>query len=151
LFRDLKVMKKILVPVDFSDITTEVLDYAIHLANEDASAITVLHVAPPNPIFLGPDSEPVMIQTYVDEELEREKEELRAITEHIQKQGVNADSVLLQGPIIDTIIDEAKELHADMIVMGKESHGLLYRTLLGTTSEGVIRRARVPVLIVPEK
>ena len=151
MFRDLKVMKKILVPVDFSDITTEVLDYAIHLANEDAGAITVLHVAPPNPIFPGPDSEPITIQSYVEEELEREKDELQAITEHIQKQGIEAESVLLQGSIIDTIIDEAKNLNADMIVMGKESHGLLYRTLLGTTSEGVIRRARIPVLIVPEK
>lgn len=144
-------MKKILVPVDFSDITTEVLDYAIHLANEDASMITVLHVAPPNPIFPGPDVEPVLIQTYMNEELAREKDELQAITEHIHKQGVEADSILLQGSIIDSIIDEAKEINADMIVMGKESHGLLYRTLLGTTSEGVIRRARVPVLIVPEK
>jgi len=144
-------MKKILVPVDFSEITTEVLDYAIHFASEEADTITVLHVAPMNPIYPGPDAEPVMIQTYVDEELEREKEELQAIKEHIQKQGVKADSVLLQGSIIDTIIEEAKELQADMIVMGKESHGLLYRTLLGTTSEGVIRRARIPVLIVPEK
>jgi nucleotide-binding universal stress UspA family protein len=144
-------MKKILVPVDFSDITTEVLDYAIHLANEDAGSITVLHVAASNPIFPGPDAEPVMTQTYINEELAREKEELQAITEHIKKQGVDADSVLLQGSIIDTIIEEAKELHADMIVMGKESHGLLYRTLLGTTSEGVIRRTRVPVLIIPEK
>ena len=144
-------MKKILVPVDFSDITTEVLDYAIHLANEEAGTITVLHVAPFNPIYPGPDAEPVMIQTYVDEELEREKEELQAIKEHIQKQGVDVNSVLLQGSIIDTIIEEAKEIHADMIVMGKESHGLLYRTLLGTTSEGVIRRARIPVLIIPEK
>ena len=144
-------MKKILVPVDFSDITTEVLDYAIHQAKEDAGFITVLHVTAPNPIFLGPDAEPAQIQTYVDEELEREKEELQAITEHIHKQGVEANSVLLQGSIIETIIEEAKEIHADMIVMGKESHGLLYRTLLGTTSEGVIRRARVPVLIIPEK
>lgn len=144
-------MKKILVPVDFSDITTEVLDYAIHMANEDTSSITVLHVAPPNPIFPGPDAEPIMMETYVNEELEREKDELHAITEHIHKQGIEAYSVLLQGSIIDTIIDEAKEIKADMIVMGKESHGLLYRTLLGTTSEGVIRRARVPVLIVPEK
>jgi len=144
-------MKKILVPVDFSDITTEVLDYAIHLANEDSSSITVLHVAPPSPIFPGPDAEPIMMQTYVNEELDREKDELHAITEHIHKQGIEAYSVLLQGSIIDTIIDEAKEIKADMIVMGKESHGLLYRTLLGTTSEGVIRRARIPVLIIPEK
>ena len=144
-------MKKILVPVDFSDITTEVLNYAIKLANENAGTITVLHVAPLNPIFPGPDVEPVLIQTYMNEELAREKDELHAITEHIRKHGVAADSILLQGSIIDTIIDEAKEMQADMIVMGKESHGLLYRTLLGTTSEGVIRRARVPVLIVPEK
>ena len=144
-------MKKILVPVDFSEITTEVLDYAIHFASEEADTITVLHVAPMNPIYPGPDAEPVMIQTYVDEELEREKEELQAITEHIHKQGVEADSILLQGSIIETIIEEAKEIQADMIVMGKESHGLLYRTLLGTTSEGVIRRAHVPVLIIPEK
>ena len=139
-------------PVDFFRYNNpKVLDYAIHMANEDTSSITVLHVAPPNPIFPGPDAEPVMMETYVNEELEREKDELHAITEHIHKQGIEAYSVLLQGAIIDTIIDEAKEIKADMIVMGKESHGLLYRTLLGTTSEGVIRRARVPVLIVPEK
>ncbi|MDP4291611.1 MAG: universal stress protein [Bacteroidota bacterium] len=144
-------MKKILVPVDFSDITTEVLDYAVQIANEEEGSITVLHVASPTPIFPSQDAEPGMIQTYVEEELTREKEELEAITEHIKKQGIEADSILLQGSIIDTIIDEANELHADMIVMGKESHGLLYRTLLGTTSEGVIRRTHVPVLIIPER
>ena len=151
MFIDFKAMKKILVPIDFSDITTDVLDYAIHQAKEDFGSITVLHVTAPNPIFPGPDAEPVMIQTYVDEELEHEKEELYAITEHIKKHGIEAHSILLQGSIIDSIIDEAIEMHADMIVMGKESHGLLYRTLLGTTSEGVIRRSRVPVLIIPEK
>ncbi|NWJ49311.1 MAG: universal stress protein [Bacteroidetes bacterium] len=144
-------MKKILVPVDFSDMTTDVLIYAIRLAKENNASIVVLHVASPNPIYSGADTEPPLIQTYMAEELTREQGELDAIVAHIKSQDIEAYSILLQGPIIDTIMDEANEIKADMIIMGKESHGLLYRTLLGTTSEGVIRRTHIPVLIIPEK
>jgi len=147
----INIMKKILVPVDFSDMTTDVLIYAIRLAKENNASIVVLHVASPNPIYSGADTEPPLIQTYMAEELTREQGELDAIVAHIKSQDIEAYSILLQGPIIDTIMDEANEIKADMIIMGKESHGLLYRTLLGTTSEGVIRRTHIPVLIIPEK
>lgn len=144
-------MKKILVPVDFSDMTPNVLIFAIQEAKENDGTIIVLHVATPNPIYSGSETEPPLIQTYMAEELHREQGELDAIVAYIKLQGIEAQSILRQGPIIDTIMDEAKEIKADMIIMGKESHGLLYRTLLGTTSEGVIRRTHIPVLIIPEK
>jgi len=144
-------MKKILVPVDFSDMTTDVLIYAIRMAKENEASIVVLHVASPNPIYSGAETEPPLLQTYMVEELTREQGELDAMVAHIKSQGIEASSTLLQGPIIDTIMDEANEIKADMIIMGKESHGLLYRTLLGTTSEGVIRRTHIPVLIIPDK
>ncbi len=144
-------MEKILVPVDFSDITTDVLMYAIRMAKENDGSITVLHVASPNPIYTGSETEAPLIQTYAAEELKREQEELDAMITHITAQGIEANSILYQGPIIDSIMEEAKKMNADMIIMGKESHGLLYRALLGTTSEGVIRRAHIPVMIIPEK
>ncbi len=52
---------------------------------------------------------------------------------------------------VETILQEVDKLDADLIVIGSHGRGAVLRALLGSTSEGVLHRTRVPVLIVPAR
>jgi nucleotide-binding universal stress UspA family protein len=67
---------------------------------------------------------------------------------------VDAQEVLalhIQGPIVDKVLDQAGEHHADLIVMGSHGHGALYEFLVGSVTSGVLKGAKCPVLVIPAK
>ncbi|MEY2831959.1 MAG: hypothetical protein RLZZ574_1217, partial [Cyanobacteriota bacterium] len=61
----------------------------------------------------------------------------------------NVTPLLVQGATIETILREASKLRADMIIIGSHGHGALYRALVGNVTEGVIRKALCPILVIP--
>ena len=67
----------------------------------------------------------------------------------LEQSGIDVTPLLIQGATVATIIEESSKLKADMIVIGSHGHGALYKTLVGSVSEGIIRKAACPVLIVP--
>ena len=56
---------------------------------------------------------------------------------------------LARGPGITTTLKEAEELQAGLIVVGTHGHGAMYDALIGSYSAGVIRKSKLPVLVVP--
>jgi nucleotide-binding universal stress UspA family protein len=144
-------MKKILAAVDFSDLATSVIEYALEQAKAFGSEILVLHVEPPSPAFIGNEiSPPVMAENGIEEAM-RIRTDLDAMVRFIEGKGVPVNYDYLQGPIIDTILEKADEINADLIVMGAHNHGFLYRAFIGSISSGVVKVSKRPVLIVPEK
>ncbi|MBD5654946.1 MAG: universal stress protein, partial [Candidatus Eremiobacteraeota bacterium] len=63
--------------------------------------------------------------------------------------GVVAKTAVLDGPSAEAIVAYAKERKVDAIVMGTQGKGGLERLFLGSTADGVLRRAEVPVFVVP--
>jgi len=59
------------------------------------------------------------------------------------------DSLLVRGPTVDTTLKEAKNLKAELIVVGAHGHGAVYDVLIGSYSAGIIRKSTLPVLVVP--
>ncbi|RMF20673.1 MAG: universal stress protein, partial [Cyanobacteria bacterium J083] len=59
--------------------------------------------------------------------------------------------LLIQGATVTTILQEAAKLQAEMIIIGSHGHSSLYKALLGSVSEGIIRQATCPVLIIPTR
>ncbi len=143
-------MKKILVPVDFSDLATEVIEKAGEIAKAFESEVYILHVSVPGPVFADDPSQPALVASPGLEELIREDHDLKAMVHYLHEKGVNACSALVHGPVINTILDEAGKFEADLIVIGTQSHGFLYRTFIGSVSDGVMRNSPCPVLIVPQ-
>ena len=76
---------------------------------------------------------------------------MQQFSEAIESSGINATALLVQGPTVGTILDQAKRLNADLIILGSHGHGAVYRAVLGSTSEGVLHGSKVPVLIVPTR
>ena len=144
-------MKNILVAVNFSDMATIIIPKSVEIAKALKAKLWLVHVADPNPFFIGYEVEPPVLRAQREEELKREKAELDAMVSRIRSQGVEVAAELLSGTPVSSIIEKAEELEADMIIIGKEDHGFFYKAFMGSTSEGVISKAHCPVLVIPHK
>lgn len=165
-------MKNILVPIDFSETTEAVLDYAIDFAKKFESNLIVIHVVPPinlakvNPeIYTAPSSfgelAPI-ITPMIEYNLQDTRKEIakRLVKEHkkmhnvhdkLLEKGLKVQSLLFEGEILETILYQVKKKKADMIILGSHGHSLLHKALLGSTADGILRNVSCPVVIIPPK
>ena len=142
-------MRNILVAVDFSPVTEKILQSTSELAGALGGHVWLIHAAAPDPDFVGYEAGPTGVRDQVAEELREEHRDLQAHAEALRKSGLEATALLVQGPTVELILKEADRLNADLLVIGSHGHGAIHRLLLGSISEGVLRRSRIPVMIVP--
>ena len=125
---------------------------AATLAAEQKARIVFLHVREPV-VDLGLSGF-APVSTSVVEASQREVEELleHAVSEAASR-GVESESLSEQGPIPQTILEAAKRLGADLIVMGTHGRSGIARAFIGSVTEAVLREATIPVLAlhVPPK
>ncbi len=144
-------MKSILVAVDFTDVTDEVIAVAVQLARSFSADLNVVHVAEPNPDFVGYEAGPKSVRDAEARHLKEEHRQLHELTDKIRSEGLETRGLVVQGSTVEKIMEEVDRLGADMIVMGNHQHGPLHRFFLGSATEGVIRQNRCPVLVVPAR
>jgi nucleotide-binding universal stress UspA family protein len=140
---------KILVAVDLSPGSDKVVAAAGQVARSTGAEVFVVHIAEPEPEFVGYDAGPEVVRTQVAEELHREHRDVQALAQGLRDEGIEATALLIRGPTVDTALKEAKNLGAAMIVVGSHGHGAVYDVLVGSYSAGIIRRSELPVLVVP--
>lgn len=141
----------ILVALDLSEASERVLAAAKRVAEATGAAVTVLHCAEPDPDFIGYEAGPDVVRDQVAEEFRREHRAVQAHAELLRAAGIDATALLLQGPTVDTTLAEANKLGAELIVVGSHGHGALYDVLVGSYSQGILRKSPVPVLVVPTR
>lgn len=142
-------MRELLAAIDFSPVSKAVVEQASSLARAFSAELTLLHVAAPDPDFVGYSAGPETVREGRARELRTEHRELQEIAEGLRDAGIHARALLIQGPTVEKILAEASRLQVDAIVIGSHGHGALHRVLLGSVSEGVMRGASCPVLVVP--
>ena len=139
----------ILVAVDLSPATVKVVEAAGRVAKLTGATLYILHVAEPEPDFVGYDAGPQGVRTRVANVLRREHRDVQALAESLRNDGLDATALLIQGPTVETTLKEADNLKAELIVVGTHGHGAVYDVLVGSYSAGIIRRSKLPVLVVP--
>lgn len=144
-------MKTILVPVDFSDVTTRLVETARTYANAFGSRVVLLNVAEPEPDFVGFEAGPPTVRTSVARDFKAERQRLDELKGQLAAPGFEVAALHIQGSTVEKILHEATEQHADLIVMGSHGHGAIYELLVGSVTHGVIKGAACPVLVVPAK
>ena len=144
-------MHTIVVPIDLSPITKRTLDVARIHAQALRSKVWLIHVAAPDPDFVGYSTGPEHVRDNRALELRKEHVGIQELAKELQGHGVDAEGLLVQGPTSATILEEVIRLKADLIIMGSHGHGALYRTFVGSVSGQVLEESQVPVLIVPSR
>ena len=155
-------MKFILVPIDFSAATPHVLDLARQLGKAFGAQIHLVHVReipaplPTSPLGYGalgmPELVPMPISEISAQSIapnEEEKKKLEEWEAAIESDGLQAKLHQPTGDVIEEILECANAMKADAIVMGRHGHGAMYNLLVGSVTEGVLKRAACPVVLVP--
>ncbi|MGE9267832.1 MAG: universal stress protein [Verrucomicrobiales bacterium] len=144
-------MKKILVAIDFSDVSARVLHMAGDLARTQGAELHLVHVMEPEPTysaygFTGDDL-PAM-REYHEEARKRAR---RALDKRVADVGggVVVRERLLDGRPVDEILEHATQEKIDLIIVGSHGHGAIASLFLGSVAESLVRRAKFPVLVVP--
>ncbi len=140
---------KILVAVDCSESTQKVVKKAQEMAKALSAKLWLIHVAQPEPDFVGYDTGPQSVRDYVAERFHAEHSQIQAISENLRQQGIETTALLIQGSTVETIIKEGKKLQAEMIIMGSHGRKPISELFLGSVSKGVISQSNCPILIVP--
>jgi nucleotide-binding universal stress UspA family protein len=137
---------KILVGIDDSKSSADVLRAMVTQHRTENTEVRVLHVL--QPIAPAP---PQMAAGYAPE-LEDQKKPAHELVERIAKElrsaGFKADTAVEVGDVRESIIDTAAEWGADLIVVGSHGRGGIQRFLLGSVAEFVARHAKCSVEIV---
>ncbi len=142
-------MKNILVTIDFDVKTTLLIDNAHKLAKAFDSKIWLVHIATPDPDFVGYEVGPQYIRDSRAHELREEHRQLQNYAKELNKEGIEAEGLLIQGATIEMIIQESKKLHVDLIIAGHHKHNFLYNAFIGSVSREIIEVSKIPILIIP--
>jgi nucleotide-binding universal stress UspA family protein len=142
---------KLLIATDLSASSNAILDVARDIARSSRAKVWLLHVAEPEPDFVGYGVGPQSVRDSQAIDFHREHVELQAIADRLRDQGIETTALLIQGATAATILQQASKLQVNMIVVGSHGHGAVHKMLVGSVSENVLRRATTPVLVVPTR
>lgn len=140
---------RILAAVDRSDFADLVVGMVRGLAAADTADVLLLNVAPREADVLGRQLTRKVVEEPVPEELRDRRELLDRLAGELESSGVPCSTLLLRGAPASTIVQEASRWSADLVVIGSQGRGMLYRRVLGSVSEEVLAARRFPVLVVP--
>ena len=137
--------KRILVPHDFSDDAAAALDWAIELAGQLGAELHLLHAYRLPLEMFSPYGVPMpaSVMPEIREAARRSLEELKA---RVEAAGLTGQIHLREGPPADAIVEAARELSADLIVMGTRGRTGLAHVVLGSVAQRTVRSAPCPVL-----
>ena len=147
----MSTMKTILVAVDFSDVTNAVVEAAYDQAIASRGILKIVHVCSPEPDFVGYGSTPVYNVDVREKTMMLETKKLEKLAERMEERGVEASTLLMEGPIVDSLLGEIEANDYDMIVTGSHGHGALFNLVVGSVTSALLHHAKVPVLVVPTK
>ena len=146
------VMKEIIAAVDFSDVSVPVLETAVKITQALGGQLHLVHVVEAEPTYaaygFSPDDYPALHEIQV-ESSSRAQIKLSKMAEQSGLAGVQTKVV--QGQPLHALLQYAKEVGGEMLVLGSHGHGFLSSLLLGSVAEGCVRKAELPALIVPMK
>lgn len=144
------MFENILVPLDGSTRSLRALDTAVEIAKKFGGAITVVHVVSRRPVVLSDtvDGTPIVVPDDVEAAHAAGANILADGEAKVKAEGVQVETVLQEGHVVEAILKTCSDGDFDLIVMGARGVSLIHGILLGSVSDGVMRRAHCPVLVV---
>ncbi len=140
-------VKNIVVPVDFSDNTEKLVDYAFEMGQELSATLHFVHA-----VALHPDAAIMFGMPYfADYQSTFESNaqgKMTSLIESLQEKSPGCKGEVVMGEPVDTIVEYAKSEKADLIIISTHGAKGLEKILLGSVAERVVQRAFCPVLVL---
>jgi len=144
-------MKTILVAVDLSGATVRVCNAAADLAKALGGRLVILHAVPPfTPTVYGFDAFTVtQVDTFNRKARKATAHKTQALQHWFNKRMAGTKMALHEGPPAAVILQNARRINADYIVIGSHGHGAMHDLIAGSTAREVVRKSPCPVVLVP--
>jgi nucleotide-binding universal stress UspA family protein len=139
----------VLIAVDGSEHAQRLVGDTVRLLQGALGDIWLLHVAEPDPDFVGYEIEPVVMRDQLAQGFHQEHRQLQAMAEALRGRGFAANALLIQGETVKTILQQAEKLNADLIVVGASGHGRWHDFLAGEVSLAGLQASGRPLLVMP--
>jgi len=144
-------MKTIIIFCEVNDQDDVLVAQVMPLAKVFGSQLYLIHVAAPEPDFIGYEPGPQHERDWRAGVLHNEHRLLQERAVALRELGIDTTALLLQGETVPMILTEAKRLNADLLVVGNHHHGIFHRVLSGSVSDGLTQQVDCPLLLVPIK
>ena len=143
-------LKKILVPIDFSDMSKQAFQYALRFAEQFRCEIVLLHVVEPETVIAGT---PLAVDVFaqLEDDMAAAKAELAALAASSRDRLNSVASVVRSGHAPNEITKAAKDLDVDLIMIATHGYTSWRHLCIGSTAERVVRAAPCSVFVVREK
>ena len=151
-------MKQVLIALDYDPTAQKIAETGLALAKAMNAHVTLLHVIANPAYYSSLDYSPIMgfsgfgivdlqdtynnLKKYSQDFLDKSKEHLGDDT---------IKTITKEGDSSDAILETAKEIHADIIVMGSHSRHGLDKVIMGSVTEKVLHETSIPLFIIPTK
>ena len=153
-------MKKVLIALDYDPTAQKVAEVGFSMAKSMNAEVALLHVIADPVTYSVEGYSPIMgFNGYMDmgpvllDSIDSLKDaSLQYLNKSRQHLGDNSiQTIIKEGDFADTILETAKELSADIIVVGSHSRKWLENIVMGSVTEKVLHHTSIPLFIVPTK
>ena len=144
-------MKKILIPVDFSDNSKRALEEGKILAKAFGSEVVILNVINISYFYFTYDANvpQISLLTIIEQEKKQAEEMLNKYKESFEELSDKVETVILQGSTADEILEYTKKSDIDFVIIGAQGVGsLLKSSFMGSVANKVLHHCEKPVLVV---
>lgn len=153
-------MKKIVIALDYSPMAEKVAELGYAFAKAMNAQVILLHVVSDYTYYSSLDYSPIMgydsfsslssIQLATIDGLKDEaKNFLDRTKEHLGDAAIQTE--VSDGDFADAIMDTAKKLNADIIVLGTHSRSGIEKMLVGSVTEKILRHSTIPLFVIPSR
>ncbi len=153
-------VKKVLIALDYNPTAQKVAEVGYLMAKSMNAEVTLLHVIDDPAFYSTTGYSPIMgyngYENMAPIKLESVDGLKNASLQYLDKsrQHLGDNSIQMkvkEGDFAETILETAKELHSDLLVVGSHSRKWLENILMGSVAEKVLNKSPIPLLIVPTK
>jgi nucleotide-binding universal stress UspA family protein len=138
------LFEKILVPLDGSDHSIKALKMAIQITLKFSGKITLIHVYSIGGLTVSPTP----VREFIEAIRKVGASILTDGEKQVKAEGVQVETLLIEGHAVEQIVKTCREKNFDLIVMGARGLSKMKEMFLGSVSDGVTRHACCPVLVV---
>ncbi len=142
------MIKRILVPLDGSELSRAVLPTIEELALKLGASLVLFHAISPI-IATYPGVEMIAVDnSYLEDQQRAAGQFLSKVAAEQSARGLQVTRVIATGSVVDEIVRAAGNSGADMIAMSTHGHSGIGRWVLGSVADAVVRRTHLPCLLL---